>query len=156
MSVSIDPDKPNYIGLINESVHTADDVDIGDIYAINKYFLVVKRGFINIHFYYIPIEKVEGWDGYVLWLKISEEEVVKKYERDVFPNPLRYYVKNFPYQGIPPPAPAATIIPPRVKDLAYVLDVNDQETVKTFTCDLCNTVFDNEEEYNRHIKNTHL
>lgn len=44
MSVSVNPEKSNYIGLINESVHTSDDKDIGDVYAMNKYFLVVKRG----------------------------------------------------------------------------------------------------------------
>lgn len=44
MSPSVDPEKLNYIGLINESVHTSDDRDIGDVFAINKYFLVVKRG----------------------------------------------------------------------------------------------------------------
>lgn len=60
MSVSTDPNKLNYIGLVNESVHTSDDVDIGDVYAINKYFVVIKKGFINVHFYYIPLENVEG------------------------------------------------------------------------------------------------
>ena len=55
MSVSTDPNKLNYIGLINESVHTINNEDIGDIYAINKFFVVVKKGFINVHFYYIPL-----------------------------------------------------------------------------------------------------
>ena len=44
MSASVNPEKVNYIGLINESVHTGDDKDIGDVFAVNKYFLVVKRG----------------------------------------------------------------------------------------------------------------
>jgi hypothetical protein len=38
MSPSVDPEKLNYIGLINESVHTSDDKDIGDVFAINKTF----------------------------------------------------------------------------------------------------------------------
>jgi hypothetical protein len=33
----------NWKELINESVHTSDDIDIGDIYAVNKNFIVVKR-----------------------------------------------------------------------------------------------------------------
>ncbi len=37
--------KPNWTGLINESVHTSDDKDIGDIEAVNRDFVVVKRGF---------------------------------------------------------------------------------------------------------------
>jgi hypothetical protein len=60
--------------LLNESVHTIDDVDIGDIYAVSKNVVVVMRGLINIHYYYIPISKVEGWDGKVLWLKIRETD----------------------------------------------------------------------------------
>ena len=34
----------NYVKLINESVHTSDDIDIGDIFAVNKNFIVVVRG----------------------------------------------------------------------------------------------------------------
>ena len=44
-----------------------------------------------MHYYYIPMSKVEGWDGHVLWLKITEEEVKRKYERDLIPDPTRYY-----------------------------------------------------------------
>ena len=69
--------KPSWIDLINESVHTSDDVDIGDIDAVSRDFIVVKRGFVNIHYYYIPIGKFEGWDGHVLWLKVPEEYVQK-------------------------------------------------------------------------------
>ena len=58
--------KKEWKDLLNESVHTTDDVDIGDIYAVSKNFVVVMRGLINIHYYYIPISKVEGWDGKVL------------------------------------------------------------------------------------------
>jgi hypothetical protein len=66
-------------------------IDIGDITAVSRDFVVVKRGFINIHYYYIPVSKVEGWDGDVLWLKITEEEVKRNYERGVIPDPSRYY-----------------------------------------------------------------
>ena len=37
-------------------------MDIGDIYAVSRNFVVVMRGIINIHYYYIPINKVEAWD----------------------------------------------------------------------------------------------
>jgi hypothetical protein len=57
------PDKPpsSWVDLVNESVHTTDDIDIGDIDAVSRDFVVVKRGFVNVHYYYIPISKVEGW-----------------------------------------------------------------------------------------------
>ena len=62
----------------NESVHTTDHKDIGDIEAINRNSIVVKRGFVNVHYYYIPISEVEGWDGHVVWLKITEDECEKR------------------------------------------------------------------------------
>jgi hypothetical protein len=58
--------KLRWIDLINESVHTSDDVDIGDVDAVSRDFIVVKRGIVNVHYYYVPIGKVEGWDGSVL------------------------------------------------------------------------------------------
>ena len=94
--MTIHTDAPKWIDLINESVHTSDDIDIGDILAINRDFVVVKRGFVNVHYYYIPISKVEGWDGHVLWLRITENEVKANYERDKIPDPSRYYVKDYP------------------------------------------------------------
>jgi len=45
-------------------------------------FIVVKIGFVNLHYYYIPIFKVEGWDSNVLWLKITEDDVIRNYERN--------------------------------------------------------------------------
>ena len=41
-------DKKEWISLIDESVHTYDDIDIGDVYAISRNFIVVKRGFVII------------------------------------------------------------------------------------------------------------
>jgi hypothetical protein len=54
------PTATAWIDLIKEAVHTSDDINIGDIEAINKNFVVVKRGFVNIHYYDIPQSKVEG------------------------------------------------------------------------------------------------
>jgi hypothetical protein len=36
---------------------------------------------VNIDYYYISVIKVEGWDGHVLRLKITEEEVIRNYEK---------------------------------------------------------------------------
>jgi hypothetical protein len=86
--------KKKWEDMIDQSVHTTDDVDIGDIDALSRDFIVVKRGYLNEHYYYIPITKVEGWDGEVLWLKIKEDEVKSKYERQIVPDPSHYYIKD--------------------------------------------------------------
>jgi hypothetical protein len=37
--------------MIDQSVHTTDDVDIGDIDALSRDFIVAKRGYLNEHYY---------------------------------------------------------------------------------------------------------
>ncbi|HET6589689.1 MAG TPA: hypothetical protein VFG45_05955 [Candidatus Nitrosocosmicus sp.] len=155
MSTSVDPEKLNYIGLINESVHTSDDKDVGDVFAINKHFLVVKRGYINIHYYYIPLKKVEGWDGTVLWL-LSTEEEVKKYERNVFPHPFRYYVKDYSYERTPPFVPTFDQIPSKFRTTAEEYAADNKGEIEVYQCDLCGDVCKNEDEYEKHITSSHL
>lgn len=120
MTTENPPMKGKWIDLINESVHTVDDIDIGDIDAVNIDFIVVKRGFVNVHYYYIPIHRVEGWDGHVMWLKITESEAKSKYEKDIVPDPSRYYVKDYPYYAATN-YPELLIIQPRHKDLSSLL-----------------------------------
>jgi hypothetical protein len=155
MSASVNPDKSNYVGLINESVHTSDDKDIGDVFAVNKYFLVVKRGFVNIHYYYIPLKKVEGWDGSILWLLITEDEVIK-YDRETFPHPFRYYVKDYDYARTPPYVPTFNQIPARVRTPAEEYGMDNQEEIDIYKCDLCGDILKNEGDFDKHITNIHL
>ncbi|MGA9152076.1 MAG: C2H2-type zinc finger protein [Candidatus Nitrosopolaris sp.] len=154
MTVSSSPSeepRKSWMDLINESVHTTDDIDIGDIMAVSRDFVVVKRGFVNVHYYYIPISKVEGWDGHVLWLKVTESEVKGNYERDKTPDPLRYYVKDYPYYSTDY-YPQLTIIPSRYTKPDYPTTVPPASKVpRIFKCDLCNVVFSNEDELSNHI-----
>jgi len=160
-STSSDKPSPNekkgWIDLLNESVHTTDDVDIGDIYAVSKNFVVVMRGLINIHYYYIPISKVEGWDGNVLWLKITEKQVKENYERNILPDPKQYYIKSYPdydtsYVGYFYSVP---MIPAKYADQTrtrYIKETTPQENVPMiYKCDLCNEVFNSEDELDKHM-----
>jgi hypothetical protein len=77
--------------ITQESVHTSDDIDIGDIEATSKDTVVVKRGIINVHYYYIPVSLIEGSDEQAVWLTITEQEIKDKYEKDsnqILPNTL--------------------------------------------------------------------
>ena len=49
--------------------------NIGYINAINTDFIVVKIGFVNIHYYYIPIIHVEGLDSMYYGVEDNEEKV---------------------------------------------------------------------------------
>jgi hypothetical protein len=145
--------KKGRIDLINESVHTSDDIDIGDIDAVSRDFIVVKRGFVNVHYYYIPIGKVEGWDGNVVWLKVPEEYIEKNYERDAVPDPSRYYVKDFPgYSGI---YPEVEVILPKYSRPIYTAKNTTPEDFRVNLCELCQTAFDTEDDLSRHVSTSH-
>jgi hypothetical protein len=51
--MTLTPEKANWIDLINESVHTSDEVDIGHINTISRDFIVAKRDLINVQYYYV-------------------------------------------------------------------------------------------------------
>ncbi len=154
--------------LINESVHTKDDIDIGDIYAVNRDFIVVKRGLVNIHYYYIPINHVEGWDNNVLWLKINEEQIKERYERDdLQPDPSRYHVKG--HNRYNSSFSELKTISSKIAEPAYSFDIpvtttntkekeedTDDKLPVLFKCDLCNeSAFNSENELSNHIKMRH-
>ena len=135
---------------INESVHTSDDQDIGDVEAVNRDFIVVKRGFVNVHRYYIPISRVQGWDGNVLWLSISEETVKANYERDATPDPSTYYVKGEEDEYTGTQWKEFARIEPRYKAPTYSIAPRGAEEPLIYRCVLCDTTFRTDEEFSRH------
>jgi hypothetical protein len=147
------PSKIGWIDLIDESVHTSDDIDIGDIDAVSRDFVVVKRGFLKLHYYYIPITKVEGWDGYVLWLKITEDEVKRNYEREKMPDPSRFFVKDFP--GYLTVYPEVTMIRPKYSRPIYTAKDTTPEEMRTYKCDLCSNKYNSEDELSSHVASSH-
>ncbi len=145
----------NWADLLNESVHTSDDQDIGDIEAVNREFVVIKRGFVNVHRYFIPADKIEGWDGNVLWLKITEDEVKRKYQNDnARIEPSRYLTKDFDnyYRyGVYPPI---GWIPTRYAEPPYPVPTIANEPV-AYKCDLCSITFEDDNELHKHVKSAH-
>jgi hypothetical protein len=151
--------KSTWMDVTNESVHTSDDVDIGDIEAINRDFLVVKRGFINVHYYYIPIRRVEGWDGHVVWLKIPRELVEQKYHVDKPPDPSTYYIKGYPYDKASPFTadyfPELPIIKRKQSSRPSSMPEIQSEAMRTFRCPLCDIKFRTEDELSSHVASSH-
>lgn len=70
--------------------------NIGDIEAISKETIVVKTGLKNVRYCYIPVEKVEGWDGHSLYLYIAEDEV-NQFESEERPDKSVYFTKDQGY-----------------------------------------------------------
>jgi hypothetical protein len=131
--------------------------NIGDIEAVSKDIIVVKRGFVNVRRYYIPIYQIEGWGDNVLRLKITEEQVKKSYERDnIIPDPRRYYIEGFPYYNTeyyPLPIRQSRIAKPKY-DSYTITDQKDSQNGK-YVCDLCNSKLVSETELSNHINQQH-
>ncbi len=56
--------------------------ELGIVYEIENTYILTKKGTINAHRYYIPISKVEDFDGFVLKVNITEKELETYKETD--------------------------------------------------------------------------
>jgi hypothetical protein len=158
------PNEPSsWTDLINQSVHTSDDQDLGDIEAVSRNFIVVKRGLVNVNRYYVPLHKVEGWDGRVVWLKIPEEAVRSNYERNAAPDPYNYHYSSAPTVDASNVVHRFQInmpkIPPKNREeRPFVIGPEASEQKHhhhIFRCDLCNSTFGTDEELSSHIASSH-
>jgi hypothetical protein len=164
---SIDIKSQDYNEYVNKTVRASDDKNIGKVEAVNKDIFVIKKGFIKLHYYYIPISKVKEWDDKVLWLKIKETEVKEKYERNKPPDPYRYYVKDYPYYTAGYFPPLAVIKSKWISSKYHKKGLNALEysdaTKSTmsskkstgYTCDLCTSKFSSPEKLSSHIISYH-
>jgi hypothetical protein len=154
-------DPSSWTDLIGKSVHTTDDQDIGDIEAVSRDFIVVKKGLVNVHRYYIPLHRVEGWDGKVVWLKTSQEDVKTRYEREAKPDPYKYH-----YSSAPTVDPNNVLrrfqinmpkIPPRAEEERpfVISQESSAEQEQLFQCNLCDTTFKSEDELSSHVQTSH-
>ncbi|MFL6475602.1 MAG: hypothetical protein ACJ70Y_01330 [Nitrososphaera sp.] len=153
MSPSLHNSKKKWEDMINQSVHTAEDGDIGDIDALSRDFIVIKRGYLNEHYYYVPIARAEGWDGNVLWLNVTEDKVKTNYERKIAPDPSRYYIKDYPMFSAQ--FPELRLIPPKYKRhdrIAAIIRLGDP---KIYGCALCEKTFKTEQELSHHVASAH-
>lgn len=82
--------KMEWINLIGNDVFSKDEVELGKIEAVNKDFVVVKKGAFNAKRYYIFHSFVKGTDGKEVWLKIPSDEAAKYRNDDKIPNPANF------------------------------------------------------------------
>jgi hypothetical protein len=100
----------------------------------------------------------------VLWLKITEDEVKRKYERDIAPDPTRYYVKDYAMYTTAY-YPEITMIPSRYTKPVYTdANIGTITTATTpitdvpniYKCDICgNSNFKTEDELSQHVRTKH-
>jgi Glu-tRNA(Gln) amidotransferase subunit E-like FAD-binding protein len=84
---------------------------------------------------------------------VPEEYVKRNYERDAYPDPTRYYVKDFPgYAAI---YPEVEIILPKYSRPVYTTKNTTPENFRVHLCELCRTAFDTEDELSQHVSTSH-
>ena len=154
-------ERSSWTDLISESVHTSDDQDIGDIEAVSRNFIVVKKGLVNVHRYYIPLHRVEGWEGKVVWLKIPEEMVKTNYERDPAPDPHNYHYSSAPMVDASDNVRRFQInipkIPPRAQEERpfLVSQQSSEQEERVLVCNLCSAAFETDDELSRQVESSH-
>jgi hypothetical protein len=88
-----------------------------------------------------------------MWLKITESEAKSKYEKDIVPDPSRYYVKDYPYYAATN-YPELLIIQPRhIRPVFIAPPTSDMPAV--YKCHLCDTTVQSGEELSKHVVSHH-
>jgi hypothetical protein len=70
--------------------------ELGEVEAVNKETIVIKKGKRGGKYYYIPISRMEGWDGHAVYLTITEDEA-KQFEKKAKPDKSQYFTKDQGY-----------------------------------------------------------
>jgi hypothetical protein len=154
-------DPASWTDLIRESVHTNDDEHLGDIEAVNRNFMVVRKGLVNVRRFYVPLTKVHGWDGKAVWLNISERDASENYQKDRRPDPHDYY-----FSSAQPTEPANFVRDFQINMPKIVRTYEEERPFATasneprhernsFSCDLCESKFRTESELDDHITARH-
>jgi hypothetical protein len=88
--------KEGWIDLIEQPCRTSGNQELGHLEAVGGEFIVIRKVYLAIHthYYYIPYDKVQGWEGNIIWLGITRAEVEQQYEKHKAPDPKQYYVKG--------------------------------------------------------------
>ena len=73
--------------------------ELGEVEAVNKETIVIKKGKRGGKYYYIPISRMEGWDGHAVYLTITEDEA-KQFEKKAKPDKSQYFTKDQGYGSV--------------------------------------------------------
>ena len=78
-----------------KKVKTSDGKDIGEIKKISENHLLLEQGRVHKHRFWIPKYVADAFDGKILWLVLSEEEVRGRYQYGKEPPTQENYANEF-------------------------------------------------------------
>jgi hypothetical protein len=136
-------------------------LQLGHVEAISRNFLVVKKGLVKVRRFYVPLTQVQGWDGKTVWLKVTEEEAVAKYEKDRRPDPYVYHFSSAQQTDTSDAVTDFWINMPTI-DRTYEEEgpfltgqEHSGEEQVIHLCDLCDARFRSESELDDHVATHH-
>jgi hypothetical protein len=96
--------KIEWIQLLGENAYSSDGSQVGKVEAVNKNFIVLKKGIIKPKRYYVPHSVLKGSDGSELFLDLPLYEIRSLYSRNEVPNPANFATLggSLSYMGYPP------------------------------------------------------
>jgi hypothetical protein len=65
--------------LKGKKVRTNDGRDLGEVKDVTKNYILLEKGVINKDKVWVPKYVVDAYDGKVLWLLVSNEDIAKGY-----------------------------------------------------------------------------
>ena len=80
--------------LTGKSVRTSDGEDLGEIKKVSKSYILLEKGVLSKDKIWIPKYIADAYDGKVLWLLVSSEDVTKGYVYGEEPA-LQQYTRDF-------------------------------------------------------------
>jgi hypothetical protein len=84
--------------VIDKTVKSSDNQDIGKVESVSTYYLESKEGHVSKKHYYIPKYYVQGFDGKNLHTSLTKDEIKNKYERDSPPSESEFKTQEYEEQ----------------------------------------------------------
>ena len=78
-----------------KKVKTSDGKDIGEIKKISENHMLLEQGRVHKHRFWVPKYVADAFDGKILWLVLSEEEVRGRYQYGIEPPTQENYANEF-------------------------------------------------------------
>jgi uncharacterized protein (TIGR02271 family) len=80
----------NWSEVVKKEARGTNDEDLGEVQEVGQHYILVQKGLINKDRFYIPKALVEGYDGEVLWFRITEEQAKASFLKESPPRSDEY------------------------------------------------------------------
>src|SRR5688572_9935464 len=65
--------------IIKKEARGIDDAEFGEIQGVDSEYVLTQKGIIDKEFFSLPKNLAQGYDGDIVWFKLTEEEARNSY-----------------------------------------------------------------------------